>query len=77
MNTQNIQAEKLALITWISELQDVSLLKEMKKFYAKSQQISDEKEQLKNEIREAVEELKLVREGKLKGIPARELLDEL
>lgn len=33
-------------------------------------------EQIKG-IKEAVEELKLIRSGKLKGIPARQLLDEL
>jgi len=30
-----------------------------------------------NDVREAVEELKLIRQGKLEGIPAKELLDEL
>ena len=28
-------------------------------------------------IKEAVEEVKLIKQGKLKGIPAKELLDEL
>lgn len=35
------------------------------------------KEKLKAEIQEAVENLKLVRQGKLKARPAKELLDEL
>jgi polyhydroxyalkanoate synthesis regulator phasin len=39
--------------------------------------ITDEKAQLIDEIKEAVENLKLVREGKMKARPARELLDEL
>lgn len=45
--------------------------------FVKATTISDEKAELISNIREAVEELKLVRQGKLKGIPAHELLDEL
>lgn len=45
--------------------------------YVKATTISDEKALLMEEIKEAVEELKLVRDGKLKGIPAKQLLDEL
>ncbi len=39
--------------------------------------ISDEKALLIEEIKEAVDELNLIRMGKLKGIPAKQLLDEL
>ena len=45
--------------------------------YVKTTQLTDEKAQLMGDIREAVEELKLIRQGKLKGIPAKDLLDEL
>ena len=45
--------------------------------YVKAKTISDEKALLMEEIKEAVEELKLVRQGKLKGIPSKQLLDEL
>lgn len=45
--------------------------------YVKAKTISEEKALLMEEIKDAVEELKLVRQGKLKGIPARQLLDEL
>lgn len=45
--------------------------------YVKAKTISNEKALLMEDIRQAVEELKLVRQGKLKGIPAKELLDEL
>lgn len=45
--------------------------------YVKAKTISEEKASLMEEIKEAVEELKLVRQGKLKGIPAKQLLDEL
>ena len=46
-------------------------------FVKKAKKISTEKALLMEEIKEAVEELKLIREGKLKGIPAKQLLDEL
>ena len=45
--------------------------------YVKAQPLTEEKAQLMSEIREAVENLKLVREGKLKARPAKDLLDEL
>jgi len=45
--------------------------------YVKAKTISDEKALLIVEIKEAVEELTLIRQGKLKGIPAKQLLDEL
>jgi hypothetical protein len=45
--------------------------------YVKTKQLTDEQALLLSEIREAVENLKLVREGKLKARPAKELLDEL
>lgn len=45
--------------------------------FVKAKPLTDEKAELMSNIREAVEELKLVRQGKLKGIPAKELLDEL
>lgn len=39
--------------------------------------LSDAKADLMQDIREAVEVLKLIRAGKLKGIPAKDLLNEL
>ena len=45
--------------------------------YVKAKPISDEKGLLIEEMKEAVENLKLVRQGKLKARPAKELLDEL
>jgi hypothetical protein len=39
--------------------------------------ISNEKAVLMEEIKEAVQELTLIRQGKLKGIAAKDLLDEL
>ncbi|MAC94604.1 MAG: hypothetical protein CMC96_03790 [Flavobacteriales bacterium] len=45
--------------------------------YVKTKQLTNEKAQLMSDIREAVEEIKLIRQGKLKGIPAKDLIDEL
>lgn len=45
--------------------------------FVKAKPLSDEKAELMSNIREAVEELKLVKQGKLKGVTAKELLDEL
>ena len=36
MNTENIQSEKLELINWTSQLQDVSLIEKLKKLYLKN-----------------------------------------
>ena len=45
--------------------------------FVKAKPINEEQEQLIAEIKEAVENVKLVRKGKLKARPARELLNEL
>ena len=46
-------------------------------FVRKATPITNAKADLMQDIREAVEELKLIREGKLKGIPAKDLLNDL
>lgn len=45
--------------------------------YVKVTPITEEKALLMQEIKEAVEELKLIKQGAIKGIAAKELLDEL
>lgn len=45
--------------------------------FAKARVISPAKAQLLSEIKEAVENLNLVKQGRLKSRPAKELLDEL
>jgi len=58
-------------------------IKEWKQMKAKYKDLKnwEEQEQTEEEIldniRQAVEEMKLIKAGKLKGRPARELLDEL
>ncbi len=45
--------------------------------FVKARPLSDENAILVDEIKEAVEDLKLVRQGKLKARPARDLINEL
>jgi len=45
--------------------------------FVKVKPLSDEKAELMSNIKEAVEELNLIKQGKLKGIPAKDLLNEL
>jgi hypothetical protein len=45
--------------------------------FVKVKPLSDEKAELINDIKEAVEELKLVRQGKLKARNVEELINEL
>ena len=45
--------------------------------YVKATIISEEKASLMKAIKDSVEELNLIRQGKLQGIPAKQLLDEL
>ena len=45
--------------------------------FVKVKPLSDEKAELMSDIKEAVEELNLIKQGKLKGIPAKDLLNEL
>lgn len=45
--------------------------------YVKAETIIEPKSLLVEEIKVAVEELKLIKKGKLTGIPAKQLLDEL
>jgi len=45
--------------------------------FAKAKPISPAKAQLFEEIKEAVENLNLVKQGKLKARPAKDLIDEL
>ncbi len=45
--------------------------------YVKAKQITDSKAQLIQEVREAVEEMKLIRAGKKKARNAEEFLNEL
>ncbi|HMR88943.1 MAG TPA: hypothetical protein PKD51_12355 [Saprospiraceae bacterium] len=56
----------------------VHLLEVLKSLpYVKTVTLSDEKAMLMEDIKEAVEELKLIKQGKLEGIPAKQLLNEL
>jgi hypothetical protein len=45
--------------------------------FVKTQLISNEKAILIEDLKESINELNLIKEGKLKGISAKDLLDEL
>ncbi len=45
--------------------------------FVKVKPLSDEKAVLTEDIKEAVNEMNLIKQGKIQGIPARELLNEL
>ena len=45
--------------------------------FVESQELTSYKAEVLEDLKVAVEEMKLIKEGKLKGIPAKELLDEL
>ena len=45
--------------------------------FVKARKLTDESAQVLSDLREAVEEMKLIKAGKKRGRPARELLDEL
>lgn len=62
----------------IKDNKAASLLEVLKGLcYVKAKTISEEKALLMEEIKEAVHELALIRKGKLKGINAKQLLDEV
>ena len=45
--------------------------------FVKAKPLTAYKAEVLEGVKEAVEEMKLIKQGKLKGTPARELLDEL
>jgi hypothetical protein len=62
----------------IPDSKATSLMEVLKSIsYVKARQITDSKAQLMEEIRDAVEEMKLIRAGKKKARNAEEFLNEL
>lgn len=54
------------------------ILELLKSFsYVKTKKLTESKAQVLEELKEAVDNMKLVKKGKLKARPAKELLDEL
>lgn len=45
--------------------------------FVKAKPLTSHKAEVLEGVKQAVEEMKLINEGKLKGTPAKELLDEL
>ena len=62
----------------IKDSQAIHLMEVLKSLpYVKAKQLTEAKAQLMSEIREAVEELKLIREGKKQARNAEDFLNEL
>ena len=59
----------------LHEFQAKEVLKNFK--YVKTKQLTDANSLFLTELKESVEEVNLYKEGKLKGRPAEELLNEL
>lgn len=56
MNTQDIQAEKLDLINWITQLQDISIIEKLKQLRSKNKTTDyTVPEWQKNIVRERIE----------------------
>ena len=73
-----LKRKRMKVLLDIQDDKAIHLLEVLKSLpYVKTKLLTEEKAQLMGEIREAVENLKLVREGKLTARPAKDLLDEL
>ncbi|PWA11444.1 hypothetical protein [Flavobacterium laiguense] len=77
MSLQIIQNEKgkpAGVFIPINEWKQMKAMYENLKIWEEPEQTEEE---ILNNIRQAVEEMKLIKAGKLKGRPLQELLDEL
>ncbi len=62
----------------IKDEKAIHLLEVLKSLpYVKTRKLTESKAELMSEIRDAVENLNLVKQGKIKARPVQELLDEL
>ncbi len=78
ISEQELNHSIMKILLEIPDNKAASLLDVLRSIsYVKAKTLSDEKALLMEEIKEAVENLKLVRQGKLKARPAKELLNEL
>ncbi|TRX37990.1 hypothetical protein FNW52_03570 [Flavobacterium sp. ZT3R18] len=71
---QNENGKPAGVFIPIKEWKQMKAMYENLKIWEEPEQTEEE---ILNNIRQAVEEMKLIKAGKLKGRPARELLDEL
>ncbi len=68
----------MKVILDIKDNKAVHLMEVLKSLpYVKAKPLTDEKARLMEELKDAVKELSLIRQGKLKGIPAKNLFNEL
>lgn len=71
---QNENGKSAGVFIPIKEWKQMKAMYENLKIWEEPEQTEEE---ILNNIKQAVEEMKLIKAGKLKGRPARELLDEL
>jgi len=73
-----IKVNIMKVILDIKDNKAASLLEVLRGLsYVKTEPLSEEKALLIKEIKEAVHEMKLIKAGKLKARPVKELLDEI
>lgn len=80
-----MQLQKTVLQEVVDLMDNQEAMKKLQKFIAslkkekmeKEELTADEKEEILNDIREGLRELKLAKEGKIKSRPVEELLHEL
>lgn len=73
-----IQKANMKVLLDIKDDKATFILEILKNFqYVKAKPLTEANSQFLNELREAIDEVNLIKAGKLKGIPAEELLNEL
>jgi hypothetical protein len=83
MTTMEMEAEKTMLIRELLKIDDADSLKRVKQLLQRlikektSGEVYQTKEEILKDFGEACEDMKLAREGKLKGRPLEDLLNEL
>jgi hypothetical protein len=84
MATNNIQTVKLNIINRITDIDDKTLLKRVWTIISSNEdpkqatkEFSTEEKEILNNIKKGIEEVNLIKQGKLKATPIKYFLDEL
>ena len=76
-NTMLIEVTNQKALKLLHELEELHLIKVLKENFPSTKTKLSDKDPILQELKEAIQELKLVEQGKLKARPAKELLNEL
>ena len=78
-NPSNINSRKLDIINLIKNVEDNSLIEKVWKILSKvpENKEKDNKEAILKNMKAGFEEMKLIKQGKLKATPLKDFLDEL